>query len=375
MIIGGDAAHVVVHGREHRDRLAGHVDAGENPRALGNAGQPLVQHRGIEMIEVQEEMVLELADAAPLADLDGHGARNHVARGEVLGGGRIALHEALALGIGEIAALAARAFGDQAPGAVDAGGVELHEFHVLQGQAGAQHHGVAVAGAGVRRGAGEIGAPVAAGGDDGHVGADAMNGAVVELERDHAAAAALVHDEVDDEILDEEFGGMLERGAIERVQHRVAGAVGGSAGALRDAFAVIRGHAAERALIDLALLGARKRNAPVLELVDRRRRVAAEIFDGVLVAQPVRSLDGVVHVPAPIVLAHVAERRGDAALGRDGVGAGRKHLADAGGAQARFAAADHRAQARAAGPDHDDIVAVIFDRIGPPIDRGRSSLC
>ncbi len=375
MIIGGDAAHVVVHGGEHRDRLAGHVDAGENSRALGNAGQPLVQHRGIEMIEVQIEMVLELADAAALAHLDGHGARNHVARGEVLGRGRIALHEALALGIGEVAAFPARAFGDQAPCAVDAGGVELDEFHVLEGQAGAQHHGIAVAGAGVCRGAGEIGAPVTAGREDGHVGAEAVDAAVVELHRDHAAAAAVLHDEVDDEILDEELGGMLERGAVERVQHGVAGAVGGGAGALRDALAVIGGHAAERALVDLAVLGARKRNTPVLELIHRRRRIAAHIFDGVLIAEPVRPLDGVVHVPAPVVLAHVAERCSNAALGRDGVRAGRKHLADAGGAQPCFAAADHRAQAGAAGPDHDHVVAVIFDRIGPPIDRGGSSLC
>ena len=101
--------------------------------------------------------------------------RDHVARGQVLGGGRIALHEALALGIGEIAAFAAHAFGDQAAGAVDAGGMELHELHVLQRQAGAQHHGVAVAGAGMGAGAGEIGAAIAAGGQDHLVGAEAVD--------------------------------------------------------------------------------------------------------------------------------------------------------------------------------------------------------
>src|SRR5262249_6493975 len=82
------------------------------------------------------------------------------------------------------------------------------------------------------------------------------------------------------------------------------------------------GHAAERPLIDAAVLGARERHAPVLELVDRRRRVAAQVLDRVLVAEPVGSLDGVVHVPAPVVLAHVAERGGDPALRGDGVRAG-----------------------------------------------------
>ena len=68
---------------------------------------------------------------------------------------RIALHEALAAGVGQIAAFAAHAFGDQDARAVDAGRMELHELHVLQRQARAQHHGVAVARAGVRAGAGE----------------------------------------------------------------------------------------------------------------------------------------------------------------------------------------------------------------------------
>ena len=42
VIVGRDAAHVVVHGRQHRDRLSRHVDAGEDARGLGDAGQALV---------------------------------------------------------------------------------------------------------------------------------------------------------------------------------------------------------------------------------------------------------------------------------------------------------------------------------------------
>ena len=317
------------------------------------------------MVEVQEDVVLLLADAAAFADLDGHRARDHVARGEILGGRRIALHEALALGIDEIAALAARAFGDEAARAVDAGRVELDELHVLQRQAGAQRHRAAVAGAGVRRGAGAIGAAIAAGGENGGLRAEAVQRAVVELQRDHAAAGALVvHDQVDGEELDVEFRGVAQRLAVHGVQHGVAGAVGGGAGALRLALAVVQRHAAERPLVDLAVLGARERHAPMLEFVDRRRRVAHHVFDRILVAEPVRPLDGVVHVPAPVVRMHVAERRRDAALRRYRMRAGRKHLGDAGGAQSGLAAADHGAQAGAAGADHDHVVGVVFDRIG-----------
>ena len=153
--VGRDAAHVVVAGRHDRDRLLGDVDAGEDPGGLRDAGQALVQELGVEMLEVEVDVVLVRAAAAPLVDLDRHRPADHVARGQVLGGGGIALHEALALGVGQVAALAARTLGDQAAGTGDARGVELDELQVLQRQAGAQHHGVAVAGAGVGRGGAE----------------------------------------------------------------------------------------------------------------------------------------------------------------------------------------------------------------------------
>ena len=99
---------------------------------------------------MQVDVVAEWAHAAPLTNFDRHGTRHHIARGEVFGVRRVALHEALAFGIGEVAAFAAHPLSDQAARAVDAGGVELGEFHVLQRQARAQHHAVAIARAGMR---------------------------------------------------------------------------------------------------------------------------------------------------------------------------------------------------------------------------------
>ena len=151
---------------------------------------------------------------------------------------------------------------------------------------------------------------------------------------------------------------------IQRVQDGVAGAVGGGAGAHRRRLAVILHVAAERALVDAAVLGAAERHAVMLELVDRRDRLAAHVFDGVLVAEPVRPLHGVVHVPAPVVLAHVAERRADAALRRDGVAAGGEHLGDAGGFQAGRADAEGGAQPGPAGADHHHVIGVVDDGIG-----------
>ena len=175
---------------------------------------------------------------------------------------------------------------------------------------------------------------------------------------------AVLHDEVDREIFDEEVGVVLQALRIERVKHRVAGAVGGGAGALRGrALAHVLGHSAERALVDLALGRAAERQAHMLELDDRGGRLAAHIFDRVLVAEPVGALDRIVHVPGPMVRAHVAEAGRNSALRGDGMAARREDFGDAGRLQAMLGRAHRRPKAGAAGADHNDIIAVIDDPV------------
>ena len=356
-----DAAHVVVHGRQHGDRFLVHIDTGEDMRRFRNARQAFGDDVVVQVIQVQEDVVGVLADAAPFPDLHGHGAGDDVPAGQVLGGGGIALHEALTLRIDQIAAFAAHAFGDQAARTVDAGGMELHELQILQRQARAQHHAATVAGAGVGRGTGEIGATIAAGGQDDHLRPEQVQGTVGQVPAEHAGACAfIVHDQVDGEILDEEMRVVLQRLAIERVQHGVTGTVGGGAGPLRGCpLTELRCHAAEVTLVYPPLVGTAERHAEVLQLQHRVDGIAHHVLDGVLVTQPVRPLDGVVHVPAPVVGAHVAQRGGDAALCRDRVRARREHLGDAGRVQPRLRTAHGGAQSGPAGTDHHHIELVL----------------
>ena len=216
-------------------------------------------------------------------------------------------------------------------------------------------------------GAGEIDAPVAARGQDDLVGAETVDGPVVEAPGHQADHRAVFHDKIEREILDEEVHLVLHALAVQRVQHGVAGAVRGGGGALGHALAEMAGHAAEGALIDFAVLGARERHAEMLQLVDRFRRVLAEILDGVLIAQPVRTLHRVVHVPAPIVLAHIAERRRDAALCGDRMAAGGEDLGHASGPEALGGTLQRRAKTRAARADDDDIERMLGDGISSHI--------
>src|SRR5690606_10273525 len=77
MIVGRDAAHIVVNRWDDRDRLPSDVDAGEDLCALSDAGQTLCQDLRVKMVEVEMNVILLRSDAAAFANLDGHRARDY----------------------------------------------------------------------------------------------------------------------------------------------------------------------------------------------------------------------------------------------------------------------------------------------------------
>src|SRR5690606_26463355 len=99
------------------------------------------------------------------------------------------------------------------------------------------------------------------------------------------------------------------------------------------------------------------------ELDDGSGRLLAHVLDRVLVAEPVGALDRVVHVPAPVVLAHVAERGADPALRRDPVASRLEHLADRRGLQTLLGHPKRRHEPGAAGADDHDVVRVIDELV------------
>src|ERR1700722_9413957 len=135
--------------------------------------------------------------------------------------------------------------------------------------------------------AGEVGAAVAAGGENAHMRAETVQLAFGKIEGNDAAALVALHDEIDHEVFDEESRAMADRLLIERVQHRMPGAIRRGAGALRDALAEVRRHATEGTLIDTPFSRARKRHAVMFKLDDRGGRLLAHELDRILIAPPV----------------------------------------------------------------------------------------
>ena len=84
-----------------------------------------------------------------------------------------------------------------------------------------------------------------------------MQGAVLEVEGDHTHALAVLHDEIEREVLDEEVGVVAEGLAVEGMEEGVTGTVGGGGATVRlTTLAVLQRLATEGALVDLALLRA-----------------------------------------------------------------------------------------------------------------------
>ena len=265
----------------------------------------------------------------------------------------VAFHEALAVAIHQIAAFAAHAFGDQAAHARNAGGMKLPELHVLQRQSGAQYHAKPVAGIDHGVAAVPEHPPCPAGGEQRGARLDQHGFAGFDVHGGDAEAIAFgIAHQIERKIFVEELRAMLDVLLVQRMQHGVAGAVGGSAGAGGLFAAEILRLPAERALIDLAVVQARKRQAHVFEFVHRAGRFAAHELDRVLVAQPVATLDRVVHVPFPAVVVDIGERGGNAALRRYGMRTRGKYFRYHRDRVVRARQLQRRAQAGAAAADN-----------------------
>ena len=126
--------------------------------------------------------------------------------------------------------------------------------------------------------------------------------------------AVLVFHQIEGIPFGENSGVVFEVLLVQGVQQGVAGTVSRRRGARRLLAAEVLRLAAERALINTAVVKTGERQAHVLQLENRFRAGLTHIFDGVLVTDIVRPFYGVVHMPFPVIFMGVTERDGDTPL-------------------------------------------------------------
>ena len=133
----------------------------------------------------------------------------------------------------------------------------------------------------------------------------------------------------------------------------MARAVSGIAGAAHRSLAIIACVTPETPLIDTTIVRTIERQTAMLQFIDSINGIAGENLGGRLIHQVITALDGIIHMPLPVVLFLVAQRGCDSTLRRARVRARRVHLGqycDAGVGQLHG-----RHQASAARTNNDDI--------------------
>jgi len=249
-VLGGNTTHVVVDGGKNGDGLLADIDTGENGGGLGDTGQTLVKDLGGQVRKLEVDVVLVGTDTTALANLHGHGTRDNVTRGKILGGRSVTLHESLTLGVEEVTTLTTRTLGDQTSSAVDTSRVELNELQILVRKTSTGDHSHTVTSASVSRGTREVSTSVTTSGQDGVLGAESVDGTVLLVVSNDTLALAVLHDQVGGEVLDEVVGVVAERLSVEGVKKGVSGSVsGGAASVGLTTLAVLLGLSTEGSLV------------------------------------------------------------------------------------------------------------------------------
>mmetsp|Transcript_7895 Transcript_7895/g.13313 ORF Transcript_7895/g.13313 Transcript_7895/m.13313 type:complete len:352 (+) Transcript_7895:1043-2098(+) len=312
------------------------------------------------MVQVQMNVVLVLAYTTTLTDLHGHGTRHHITRGQILGGGSVPLHESLALGVAKNSSLSTAPLSDETASAIDTGRVELHKLGVHERNTSSQGHGGTITSASVCRCAGEVSATVSTCGQHGVLGLHAMDGTVLHVHAHDSNTGAVTHNEVQSEVLNEVGGIEGQRATVQGVQHGMTGTIRSSTTSVSlTTLSVIQRLTTEGSLVDLARLSSGEGHAVRLQLEHSTGSLSAHVVNGVLISEPVRTLDSVVHMPLPVVLCHVSESGIDASLRSHSVGPGGEQLRHTGGSKTSLGTAHGRAQSSSSSSDHHSVVLVV----------------
>src|SRR5690606_24873203 len=152
-----------------------------------------------------------------------------------------------------------------------------------------------------------------------------------------------------------EGGTSLEVSLIKSMQQRMTGTVCCSTGTSSlPALAIVLGLTTERTLIDTTGFGTGERQPHVLEFKDSLRTYGTHVLDSVLVTDIVGTLDGVVHVPAPIIVrVSRSDGAGDATLRGNCMRTSREYLGDHRSLVTTLGQLQCCAHARAAATDDD----------------------
>lgn len=85
-------------------------------------------------------------------------------------------------------------------------------------------------------------------------------------------------------------------------------------------------------------------------------------MDGILVTEPIGTLDSIIHVPSPVILVHVTQSSVDTTLSSDGVTSCGEELGDTGCVEASLGKTEGGTKTGTTSTDDEGIVLVILNQ-------------
>lgn len=104
--------------------------------------------------------------------------------------------------------------------------MELHKLKILIGQIGSGYHCGTVTSASVGRSAREVSSTVSTGGQNGVLGPETVQAAILQTQSDHTPTLAIFHQQIQGEVLDKVVAVVAQGFTVEGVQERVTSSVG-----------------------------------------------------------------------------------------------------------------------------------------------------
>lgn len=112
--------------------------------------------------------------------------------------------------------------------------------------------------------------------------------------------------------------------------------------------------------LHLAIVCSREWASVVLQFDNRSWCFSGHVMDRILISQPIRSLDGIVHMPSPIVLVHVPQSGIDTSLCSYSVTSGWEELRYTGSVETSFGKTEGCSQTSSTGTDDNRIVLMVL---------------
>src|SRR5690606_5547602 len=117
----------------------------------------------------------------------------------------------------------------------------------------------------------------------------------------------MITDQVQPQPFYKKLGISSDVSLVQCMQHGVTGTVRNCTGATGLFTAKISRLSAKRTLIDFSILQSVKWHPEMLQLIYHFGSLATHEFDRILIPEVIRTLDGIIHVPVPIILSHISQ--------------------------------------------------------------------